>query len=118
MKRIIVALVAALATILSGRGEIIYVNGPAFQIGSQGVDFDGDGAIECLFSSGGMICTAHSPKSPLLAFLCRQRRSQSTDCSRKRCFRAAVGHWDCLRSALRRQLERPQFWRESGDRKS
>ena len=63
MKRVIVALVAALATTLSSRGEIIYVNGPAFQIGSQGVDFDGDGAIECLFSSGGMICTADIPSS-------------------------------------------------------
>ena len=63
MKRIIVALVAALATILSGRGEIIYVNGAAFPIGSQGVDFDGDGAIECGFSSGGMICTADIPSS-------------------------------------------------------
>lgn len=63
MKRSIVAILAALVTTLSSQAEIVYVNGPSFQIGGGTVDFDSDSVPDVIFWNNGPICTMDVPSS-------------------------------------------------------
>ena len=62
MKKLFLGL-TLLVAVQCSPGAIHYFPGPSFQIGGGGVDFDGNGAAECAFTSGGMICTADIPVS-------------------------------------------------------
>lgn len=68
MKYSTVAILAALATTLSSQGEIVYVNGPSFQIPfeflvSRAIDLNSDGTDDCSFGTYGPICTLDVPSS-------------------------------------------------------